>query len=136
MGLGRLPYSQEGLFTAIKHRSPQEILDVSAALHAEIAEILAHVERTRRVGDWSVGGMRGMPSLRRNAHSLTAVSEGKVHSAKEALELPDNSGGDAAEIGGQAGYPVWDKRRSGADEGEIGPLKAAAHAECDVPREP
>jgi len=43
MGLGRLPYSQEGLFTAINHRSPREILGVSAALHAEIAEFLQRI---------------------------------------------------------------------------------------------
>ena len=71
-----------------------------------------------------------------DAHSFTSVPGGKVNRARQILELPNQSGGDAAEIGGQAGYPVWDKQGSGADEGEIGPLKAAAHAECDVPREP
>jgi hypothetical protein len=72
-------------------------------------------------------------------HKRVNIGRSLVHELspiKQVLEFPNQSGRDAAEVGGQAGYPVWKLTRlHRADEGEVGVLIAAAHPECDPPRD-
>jgi len=69
-----------------------------------------------------------LPECRRPRLPLTSLLR------QYSLEVPDQSTGDAAEIGGHAREPVWESDVRTA-EVEIGELKAAAGTEVEVPRE-
>ena len=89
--------------------------------------------RVRRLSD-----RRPVASADANVKSLMDIGDWRIshlllRSMAMRLELPEQSAGDAPEIGGQAWNPIGSAILSG--KGEVGVLKVAAHAVCDVARE-